>query len=77
MAVFKKSVLQRLCLFLLASYTFAAPIIKDDEASLDKRTPPLGSNANPYHVYFDISGWQDIAEEDCRIALCELGGITL
>lgn len=93
MATFKQSVLKKLLLALLASYAIAAPIAKEDvaaaqdEESVAKRSsgssgnpiviPPSGTQSDPFDVTFNIAGWPNIAEEDCRIMLCELGGTRL
>lgn len=37
-----------------------------------KRDP--GSQGEPIDATFDITGWEDIAEENCRVMLCVLGG---
>ncbi|KAF4219342.1 hypothetical protein CNMCM8980_003073 [Aspergillus fumigatiaffinis] len=56
-------------LFLCLFPVFAAPVIEPtDETGLVARTgntAPGGSKGNPKAATFDITGWEDIAEEDC------------
>jgi hypothetical protein len=43
------------------------------EAKLVKRVPG-DSASNPIDADFDITGWPNIAEENCYAMLCLLGG---
>jgi hypothetical protein len=72
---FFKSPLGLLCvasLLLHSSLTFAAPVEAVEATKVVKRA--TGTEADPHQATFDISGWPDIAEEDCFIALCILDG---
>lgn len=41
------------------------------DIDLEKRA---NSQSNPTDAYFDVSGWPDIAEEDCKMMLCDFNG---
>ena len=60
-----KTVLGLVSLF---AATLAAPATELQSRALGD------SEGNPYDVQFDISTWPNIAEEDCYIALCRIGG---
>ncbi|KAG2024222.1 hypothetical protein GB937_003869 [Aspergillus fischeri] len=72
--LFKYLVHQLSLLFLCLFPVFAAPVIEPtDETGLVARTgntAPGGSKGNPKAATFDITGWEDIAEEDCYVMLC-------
>lgn len=62
--IFFKSLTIRLCLFsLLYSTTLAAPV----EIGVVKRA--RGDQNDPIDVWFDINGWEDIAEQNAYIYL--------
>ncbi|KAI0548066.1 hypothetical protein F4679DRAFT_596972 [Xylaria curta] len=42
------------------------------DANLDKRV--TGDSNNPISITVDVSGWQDIAEENCYVILCQYHG---
>ena len=73
-----KSLVCRLCLLsLLSSVTLAAPVAEpieeiDSEPGLVKRAG--GSHGDPIDATFNIAGWPNIAEENCFVMLCMLGG---
>ena len=60
-------------LTLLFSAAFAAPIgDSSNNEGLVKRAG--GSRNDPIHATFDITGWEDIAEENCFAMLCVRDG---
>lgn len=75
---FFKSLTSRLCLFsLLCSATLAAPVaVAINEAELVKRAPGDSSD-EPIDAWFNIAGWQNIAEENAYAMLCLMGGRTI
>ncbi|QIX02297.1 hypothetical protein AMS68_007814 [Peltaster fructicola] len=71
-------------LTLLSSTVLAAPIavVEADDSPADSGEPsddlqtraPGDSASQPIQANFNIDGWEDIAEENCRVMLCILGG---
>lgn len=78
-----QSFLGKLCLFsILCPITLSAPVIEQgthvyalssNESYLIKKRV-LGDQNNPFPATFNIAGWPNIAEEDCYVMLCLLGG---
>ena len=65
-------------LSLLCSVTFAAPVAGSiDGTQLMKRGVPGRDKSNPIDATFDITGWPDLAEEDCYAMLCLGKGTVL
>ncbi|CAJ2507895.1 Uu.00g090810.m01.CDS01 [Anthostomella pinea] len=68
---FPKSFIGKLCFLLLScSTTFAAPVAEpkaEIETSVVRRAG--GSKGDPVDASFDITGWENIAEEDCYVML--------
>jgi hypothetical protein len=56
-------------LSLLCSVTFAAPVVGGDSDGTAQGTPG-SSEDNPIDATFDITGWPDLAEENCYAMLC-------
>jgi hypothetical protein len=79
--VFKRTLLSILILPLLWVTTHAAPVELHDtpydtsSTKIAVRTVPAagqpGSQSNPIITTFDVSTWQDIAEQDCYAILCD------
>ncbi|KAI0546004.1 hypothetical protein F4679DRAFT_599062 [Xylaria curta] len=75
------SILSKLCLLLLCcSVVLGAPITESEvEHETDYANNQLsrragGSKNDPKDASFDITGWENIAEEDCYAMLCLMGG---
>lgn len=73
MALFRTLVGRLSLLSLLYCTAFAAPATNHSEVDLVKRAPGDSRN-EPIDAHFDTDGWSTIAEQDCYIALCILGG---
>ena len=66
---FVENFVVRLCIF---SSLFSAALAAPTGADLVKRA---GDNpTDPIEANFDITGWEDLAEEDCYAMLYLLGG---
>jgi hypothetical protein len=74
MAIFKNTFSRLSLAFLLLSSPFAiaAPAIDVSDITIVKRA--AGTEADPHDARFNIDGWESIAEQDCYIMLCVLGG---
>lgn len=88
MLAFVQHMTGALCLLsFLCCMTVAAPITTGDEnelmdndsifskgnETLTKRVPGANRN-NPIDATFDITNWEDLAEQNCQIMLCLMGG---
>ena len=76
--LFPSLVSQIFLLFLSCSPVFAVPVNGSrGEADLIARAGNNGkgtSKSNPKDAKFDITGWEDIAEDDCYVMLCLKNG---
>jgi hypothetical protein len=61
-------------LSLTPSLTYAAPFNDGSKNSLMKRYGDGSSEAQAKKAVFDTEGWEDLAEMNCFIMLCVLGG---
>jgi hypothetical protein len=57
----------------------AAPLSKprgaiDNDIVMKVIPRDIGDENNPIPATFDVSGWQDIAEGNCYVILCDYGG---
>ena len=74
----------KLLLFMLFGSSIAAPIsISSGESGgdVEQRAPEVElesekrqTQANPLPIIVNVAGWQDIAEENCYVMLCQYGG---
>lgn len=80
--VFSKSFIGKFCLFLFWwTATIAVPITElvDEIETRENVTYIMkreagDSASDPVNAEFDITGWENIAEEDCFVMLCLRGG---
>ncbi|KAI1498382.1 hypothetical protein F5X99DRAFT_431853 [Biscogniauxia marginata] len=67
----------KLLLFAFLGSTFAAPIFQpkgEIEQPTGFESEKRQTQANPLQMTVDVSNWQDIAEENCYVMLCDYNG---